>query len=76
MRLAVADDPQLFIGHPPSLRRLWSLDAALVNTPLRELRARADVELYPLRSLLELVRRRPAACRSTGRRRGGCGPVR
>ena len=57
----VADDPQLFIGHPPSLRRLWSLDAALVNTPLRELRARADVELYPLRSLLELVGRRPAA---------------
>ena len=48
----------MFVGHPPSLKRLWQLPADLVRTPLRELRKRKDVRLLSLEDLLRLLSRR------------------
>lgn len=57
------DDPEgtMFVGHPPSLRRLWQLPADLVRTPLAELRARKEVRLLSLQELLRLLTRRQRA---------------
>lgn len=57
------DDPEgnMFVGHPPSLRQLWQLEADLVRTPLRELQERKDVKLLPLPDLLRLLSRRQRA---------------
>jgi len=56
-------DPEgtMFVGHPPSLRRLWNLPADLVRTPLDELRSRPEVKLLSLEELLRLLKRRTRA---------------
>jgi len=56
-------DPEgmMFVGHPPSLRRLWHLPADLVHTPLEELRSRQEVKLLSLPDLLRLLKRRQRA---------------
>ena len=51
----------MFVGHPPSLRRLWHLPADLVHTPLAELRSRQEVKLLSLPDLLRLLKRRQRA---------------
>lgn len=55
------DDPTLFVGHPPSLKRQWRLGAELVQTPLGELRRRKGVRLLQLDELLRLLGRRQRA---------------
>ena len=51
----------MFVGHPPTLQRLWHLPADLVRTPLEELRARHEVKLLSLQELLRLLKRRQRA---------------
>jgi hypothetical protein len=51
----------MFVGHPPTLRRLWHLPADLVHTPLEELRSRQEVKLLSLPDLLRLLKRRQRA---------------
>jgi len=51
----------MFVGHPPTLQRLWHLPADLVRTPLEELRSRHEVKLLSLPELLRLLKRRQRA---------------
>ena len=51
----------MFVGHPPTLQRLWHLPADLVRTPLEELRSRHEVKLLSLQELLRLLKRRQRA---------------
>ena len=51
----------MFVGHPPTLQRLWHLPADLVRTPLEQLRARHEVKLLSLQELLRLLKRRQRA---------------
>ena len=51
----------MFVGHPPSLQRLWKLPADLVHTSLDELRSRQEVKLLSLQELLRLLKRRQRA---------------
>lgn len=46
-----------FIGHPPSLLKLWGLQGPLSAVPLAELRAKAGVRLFSLEQLLTLLAR-------------------
>ena len=52
----------LFVGHPPSLKKMWSLADEVHATPLEALRARARPDgLLPLTDLLALLSRRRAS---------------
>ena len=53
------DLASLFVGHPPSLRKLWGLTDEVHATPLATLRTRSQPDgLLPLHELLALLARR------------------